>query len=148
MRLARPIIFIARRGVLGDAEWQAWFTGLPQRLVADIAAHGVHLDQPGPMALATFVLSNIVSNVPAVMLLLPVATHPLDGPLLALVSTFAGNLFIVGSIANIIVVDAARRRGVVIDWRQASRDAASDFSSDSRAASGTRAETQASYFCR
>lgn len=31
-RLARPIIFIARRGVLGDAEWQAWFTGLPQRL--------------------------------------------------------------------------------------------------------------------
>lgn len=93
-------------------------TGLPQRLVADIAAHGVHLDQPGPMALATFVLSNIVSNVPAVMLLLPVATHPLDGPLLALVSTFAGNLFIVGSIANIIVVDAARRRGVVIDWRR------------------------------
>jgi len=31
-RLARPVIFIARRGLLGDAEWQAWFTGLPQRL--------------------------------------------------------------------------------------------------------------------
>ena len=31
-RLARPVIFIARRGLLGEAEWQAWFTGLPQRL--------------------------------------------------------------------------------------------------------------------
>jgi Na+/H+ antiporter NhaD/arsenite permease-like protein len=51
------------------------------------------------------------------MLLLPVATHDLSGPLLALASTLAGNLFIVGSIANIIVVDAAGRRGVRIDWR-------------------------------
>ena len=55
------------------------------------------------------------------MLLLPVAHHPLAGPLLALASTFAGNLFIVGSIANIIVVDAAARRGVVIDWRRHAR---------------------------
>ena len=36
-------------------------------------------------------------------------------------STFAGNLFIVGSIANIIVVDAAARRGVRIDWRRHAR---------------------------
>jgi Na+/H+ antiporter NhaD/arsenite permease-like protein len=93
-------------------------TGLTGEAVAWLAAHGVQLDRPGSLFAATFVLSNLVSNVPAVMLLLPVATHPLDGPLLALVSTFAGNLFIVGSIANIIVVDAARRRGVVIDWRR------------------------------
>jgi Na+/H+ antiporter NhaD/arsenite permease-like protein len=52
------------------------------------------------------------------MLLLPAAQHPLAGPLLALASTFAGNLLIVGSIANIIVVDAAARRGVRIDWRR------------------------------
>jgi Na+/H+ antiporter NhaD/arsenite permease-like protein len=53
------------------------------------------------------------------MLLLPVAAQqPLAGPLLALSSTFAGNLFIVGSIANIIVVDAAARRGVRIDWKR------------------------------
>jgi Na+/H+ antiporter NhaD/arsenite permease-like protein len=36
---------------------------------------------------------------------------------LALASTFAGNLLIVGSIANIIVVEQARVRGVAIDWR-------------------------------
>jgi Na+/H+ antiporter NhaD/arsenite permease-like protein len=69
----------------------------------------------------TFILSNIVSNVPAVMLLLPVASHELSGPLLALASTLAGNLFIVGSIANIIVVDAAGRRGIPIDWRTHAR---------------------------
>ena len=52
------------------------------------------------------------------MLLLPVATHELAGPMLALASTLAGNLLIVGSIANIIVVDAAHARGVYIDWRR------------------------------
>ena len=93
-------------------------TGVPAQLVADAAAAGLPLDHPAPLFGAAFVLSNIVSNVPAVMLLLPVAQHPLAGPLLALSSTFAGNLFIVGSIANIIVVDAAGRRGVVIDWRR------------------------------
>ena len=66
---------------------------------------------------AIVALSNVVSNVPAVMLLLRVATLPFAGPLLALVSTLAGNLFIVGSVANIIVVDAAERQGVRIDWR-------------------------------
>jgi Na+/H+ antiporter NhaD/arsenite permease-like protein len=38
-----------------------------------------------------------------------------------LASTFAGNLFIVGSIANIIVVDAAARCGVPIDWKAHAR---------------------------
>ena len=49
-----------------------------------------------PLFAATFLLSNVVSNVPAVMLLLPAATEPFSGPMLALVSTLAGNLLIVG----------------------------------------------------
>lgn len=71
--------------------------------------------------MTTFVLSNIVSNVPAVMLLLPSVAHTLAGPTLALVSTLAGNLFIVGSVANIIVIDAAARRGIAINWREHAR---------------------------
>jgi Na+/H+ antiporter NhaD/arsenite permease-like protein len=67
------------------------------------------------------VLSNLVSNVPAVMLLLPSATHEVAGPILALASTLAGNFFIVGSIANIIVVDHAQRLGVSISWRTHAR---------------------------
>ena len=89
--------------------------------MADSAAIGIHLDRPLPPFGATLVLSNAVSNVPAVMLLLPVAKHALPGPLLALVSTLAGNLFLVGSIANMIVVDSSARCGIPIDWRTHAR---------------------------
>ncbi len=93
-------------------------TGLSAEAVRLLAAHSVHLENPAPLFVLTFLLSNVVSNVPAVMLLLPLASHPMAGTLLALVSTLAGNLLIVGSIANIIVVEAAQRRGIVIDWRR------------------------------
>jgi Na+/H+ antiporter NhaD/arsenite permease-like protein len=96
-------------------------TGLTAHAIAWLASLGVRLDQPGALFGATFVLSNLVSNVPAVMLLIPVVHHPMGGVMLALVSTLAGNLLIVGSIANIIVVDAAARRGIVIDWRRHAR---------------------------
>jgi Na+/H+ antiporter NhaD/arsenite permease-like protein len=96
-------------------------TGLTAAAVADLAASGVNLQDPAPLFAATLVLSNVVSNVPAVMLLLPVATRDFAGPLLALVSTLAGNLLVVGSIANIIVVDAAARRGIAIGWREHAR---------------------------
>ena len=82
---------------------------------------GADLTHPGVLFAATAVLSNIVSNVPAVMLLLPAARDPIAGPVLALSSTLAGNLVIVGSIANIIVVDQAARLGIVIDWRTHAR---------------------------
>ncbi len=38
--------------------------------------------------------------------------------LLALASTFAGNLLLVGSIANLIVADLAQKAGVPIGWRE------------------------------
>jgi Na+/H+ antiporter NhaD/arsenite permease-like protein len=96
-------------------------TGLTAAVVRDLAGSGLDLQRPIPLFASTVVLSNVVSNVPAVMLLLPLARHPLAGPLLALASTLAGNLFIVGSIANIIVVDAATRRGMPIGWRAHAR---------------------------
>ncbi len=96
-------------------------TGITSRAIAHLAAIGVQLDLPAHLFAVTFLLSNIVSNVPAVMLLLPVAHHETAGLLLALVSTLSGNLLIVGSIANIIVVDAAARRGIDIDWKRHAR---------------------------
>jgi Na+/H+ antiporter NhaD/arsenite permease-like protein len=96
-------------------------TGLTAEAVRTLSESGLHLEQPGLLFVMTVVLSNVVSNVPAVMLLLPLATHPMAGTLLALASTLAGNLLIVGSIANIIVVDAAERRGVRIDWYRHAR---------------------------
>jgi Na+/H+ antiporter NhaD/arsenite permease-like protein len=96
-------------------------TGLAALALAWLGGAGVPLSDTGPLFVVTLVLSNVVSNVPAVMLLLPAATEPFSGPLLALGSPLAGNLLIVGSIANIIVVDAARRRGIAIDWRTHAR---------------------------
>ncbi|MGH7787082.1 MAG: SLC13 family permease [Candidatus Binatia bacterium] len=86
-----------------------------------LAAAGVDLQQPGWLFAVTVILSNLVSNVPAVMLLLPSAQTPIAGPLLALASTLAGNLILVGSIANLIVVDQAAHLGVHISWREHAR---------------------------
>ena len=96
-------------------------TGLVQQALDGLAAKGLHFNEPGVLFGATLVLSNLVSNVPAVMLLLPAAEGPQAGATLALVSTLAGNLLIVGSIANIIVVNAAKRCGIKIDWKMHAR---------------------------
>ena len=68
------------------------------------------------------VLSNLVSNVPAVLLLEPlVHAMPKQSQTtawlsLAMSSTFAGNLTVLGSVANLIVVERARREGVTISF--------------------------------
>lgn len=93
-------------------------TGLAAAAVAWLAAHGIHLGDTGPLFAIGVGLSNLVSNVPATMLLLPHLKTPEAGVALALVSTLAGNLLLVGSIANLIVVDLARKQGIAIDWRQ------------------------------
>ncbi|MEW6234276.1 MAG: anion transporter [Candidatus Omnitrophota bacterium] len=96
-------------------------TGLAAAGILRLANSGADLHHPAWLFGATVVLSNLVSNVPAVMLLMPAATHPLAGPVLALSSTLAGNLIIVGSIANIIVVDKAAQCGIRIGWKEHAR---------------------------
>ncbi len=65
-------------------------------------------------------LSNLFSNVPATMLLIGFL-NPLEHAqwyTLAVSSTFAGNLFLLGSIANLIVVEQAANCHVKISFRQ------------------------------
>lgn len=126
---------MASRDLLGLVDWHllVLFGGLfivnfaiaDRGLLALAAAwlQDAGLDPQAPALLfgLAAVLSNLVSNVPAVMLLLPQATHPVAGPVLALSSTLAGNLLIVGSIANLIVIDQAGRLGVTITWREHAR---------------------------
>ena len=92
-------------------------TGAMDHAVAHLRSWGVDPGRPAALFGLSVLLSNLVSNVPATMLLLPSATHPKAGAVLALASTLAGNLMVVGSIANIIVVMAARPLGVTIDFR-------------------------------
>jgi Na+/H+ antiporter NhaD/arsenite permease-like protein len=71
-----------------------------------------NLEHAHTLTMVTAALSNVVSNVPAVMLLksvVPRFANPQQGWLvLAMASTLAGNLTITGSVANIIVVERAK----------------------------------------
>ena len=79
------------------------------------------LGHPLVLAGVTVALSNVVSNVPAVLLFRPLLPHlgppKAVGLLLASASTLAGNLTLLASVANLIVVEQARHRGVHVGWR-------------------------------
>ncbi|MBZ5724322.1 MAG: anion transporter [Acidobacteriia bacterium] len=96
-------------------------TDLPARLFA--AASRYHLDRTGPLSIFAALLSNLVSNVPAVLVFkgfiarLPDATHAWLA--LAMSSTLAGNLTVLGSVANLIVVERARREVKITFWEYA-----------------------------
>lgn len=85
----------------------------PQLVAARLASIPV-------LSAVTAILSNLVSNVPAVLLLRPFvsALHDPDRAWLvvAMASTLAGNFTVLGSIANLIVVEKAARRGIVISF--------------------------------
>jgi Na+/H+ antiporter NhaD/arsenite permease-like protein len=91
-------------------------------LSADIvaAAGRLHLDQAPILSALTAVLSNLVSNVPAVLMLKPfvdaLKDHDKAWLVIAMASTLAGNFTVLGSIANLIVVQRAAASGVVIGF--------------------------------
>lgn len=89
-------------------------TGLTEALfqvAQPLAKHGT-----ATLALVAVVLSNLVSNVPAVLLfrpLIPTFADPQRAWLtLALATTFAGNLTLIGSVANLIVAETAKNKDV------------------------------------
>ena len=92
--------------------------GLVDDLLGWAGAVGLH--RPAILTITTAVLSNLVSNVPAVLLLKPLIPsfgEPDRGWLiLAMASTLAGNLTILGSVANLIVVEVARESRVRIGF--------------------------------
>jgi Na+/H+ antiporter NhaD/arsenite permease-like protein len=98
-------------------------TGAPARLLETLRSARVDLHDPFTLSAISVVLSNLVSNVPAVMLLIKFLD---PGRLdqwyaLALSSTFAGNLITIGSIANLIVIEQAAACGVNITFRDHAR---------------------------
>jgi Na+/H+ antiporter NhaD/arsenite permease-like protein len=80
----------------------------------------LHLDTVPVLSVVTAALSNLVSNVPAVLLLKPfiaaLQDHDRAWLVVAMASTLAGNFTMLGSIANLIVVEKAARRGIVIGF--------------------------------
>lgn len=100
------VFFIGLFVIVGGAQR----AGLTEALLRPFKAWNLHRIWSYP--LLTALLSNVVSNVPAVMLLkslVPAFADQHTGWLaLAMSSTLGGNLTITGSVANIIVVERAR----------------------------------------
>jgi Na+/H+ antiporter NhaD/arsenite permease-like protein len=88
--------------------------GLTTEALIWLAEQGWLPDRLSLMAPMALVASNTIGNVPTVMLLLAVWHEIPEGALyaLALLTTFAGNLLLVGSIANLIVAERAAQAGV------------------------------------
>lgn len=101
-------------------------TGIPQDLLHHLNQWGVNLNNPLLLFWTTGVLSTIVGNNPAVMLLIPFL-HPANGAqdalgaALTLGSGFSSNLFVFGSLAGIIVVEQAANCGVKISFAEFTR---------------------------
>lgn len=129
---AAAVMLITRRvessEVYAQIDWPllAMFAGLfivvagMEKWLFSAGAHSVigalGLERIPVLSTLTAVLSNVVSNVPAVLVLKPfiAALHePRRAWLaLAMASTLAGNLTLVGSIANLIVARGAEARGI------------------------------------
>lgn len=93
-------------------------TSLERNLAA--FAGQIHLDNVFLLSAFSAVLSNLVSNVPAVLVFKPFVAH-LQNPTqawltLAMSSTLAGNLTVLGSVANLIVIQQARRKVAIGFW--------------------------------
>jgi len=83
-------------------------------------ANTLRLHDIGMLSLLSAALSNLISNVPAVMVLKPVVERLPDARTgwlaLAMSSTLAGNLTLLGSVANLIVVEQARKKVTISFW--------------------------------
>lgn len=103
-------------------------TGLPQKLIGHLTATGIDLSQPLSLFFVSAVLSNLVGNNPAVMLLVPYLHSDGDanalGAALSLGTHFSSNLIVFGSLAGIIVVERAAAYGLKISFGEFTRSGA------------------------
>jgi len=111
---------IFRRADHADACWQGLAGGAEQGESAEQAAQREMTEEACIPADARLIPLDATASVPAVLVLKPIVsqlTDPARGWLLvAMASTLSGNLTILGSVANLIVVEAARSSGVRIGF--------------------------------
>jgi Na+/H+ antiporter NhaD/arsenite permease-like protein len=98
-------------------------TGVAQDGLRWLADAGLLPDRLGVMTPLTLAASNTIGNVPAVILILRLLPDLSDGALtgLALLSTFAGNLLLTGSLCNIIAAERAQAAGVRLGFMDFAR---------------------------
>ncbi|MEM4248626.1 MAG: SLC13 family permease [Candidatus Nanoarchaeia archaeon] len=108
------ILFIGLFVVIGGFDQ----SGLGEKTITFLRKQGVNLQNFYTLGIITAALSNLINNSATVMLLAHFLNfdNPVTAYVLALSNTFAGNIFIIGSVANIIVVNEAKRCGIPISF--------------------------------
>ncbi len=98
-------------------------TRFPAMALQALQSWGIDLHNPYLLGLVTAAFSNLMSNAATVMLLAKTLSlqDTTTAMVLALSNSFAGNLLIIGSIANLIVAEQAARQGVEIRFRTFAR---------------------------
>jgi len=99
-------------------------TGIPQRMIADLTQWGLDLTHPVALLVGSGVLSDIVGNNPAVLLLMPYiqgGNPEQTGAAMALGTAMASNVVVFGSLAGIIVVEEAAKRRAPVSLAEFSR---------------------------
>jgi Na+/H+ antiporter NhaD/arsenite permease-like protein len=98
-------------------------TGLPTAAVLWLEGAGLRPAGLATLAPLTLLGANTIGNVPLAVLVLSVmpAMHAGAFYALAVLSTLAGNLLVVGSLANIIALERARDAGVVVSFADHAR---------------------------
>jgi Na+/H+ antiporter NhaD/arsenite permease-like protein len=93
-------------------------TPYPSDVLTFVSGYG--LDRPAVLSATASILSNLASNVPAVLVFKPLVPHLADPKgawlLLAMASTLAGNLTVLGSVANLIMIQRSKRQVAISFW--------------------------------
>ncbi|WP_025661960.1 SLC13 family permease [Rhizobium sp. IBUN] len=110
------LILFASLFVINDAFAR---TGFPEQAVQTLTAYNLLPNRISSLVPISLLLSNTIGNVPAVVMILNVWHGIPEGTLvgLAMLSTLAGNLLLVGSLANLIVAERAAVQGVQLTFR-------------------------------
>ncbi|MCX8173709.1 MAG: SLC13 family permease [Thermoplasmata archaeon] len=129
--LVQPLCGVPSRDVLKGVDWGIliFFAGLfillraVKSTVLMGSIEGYFTQNPSlfNLSFVTVVLSNLISNVPAVMLLAPASNVMAAEPFyftLAAISTLAGNATLLGAAANIIVAESALSHGFELKFKQ------------------------------
>jgi Na+/H+ antiporter NhaD/arsenite permease-like protein len=113
------LLFVCLFGITGALA----DTHLPWTVISGLQDVGLLPDNLAVLTPLTLLMSNTIGNVPSVILLLQVWPNPAQGALygLALLSSLAGNLLLVGSLTNLIVVERAAAFGVRVTFADYAR---------------------------
>lgn len=95
-------------------------TGIPWTGISVLQEWGLMPNSLFILTPLTLLMSNTIGNVPSVILLMQIWPNPPKGALygLALLSTLSGNLLLVGSLANLMVVERAATFGVRLSFKE------------------------------